>query len=64
LPRENMGLDFRAEIFNLFNHPQFDTPSAFGGGTGADLAAPLQFGRVPGTVNNTRLVQFWLKLTF
>jgi Carboxypeptidase regulatory-like domain len=64
LPWENMGLDFRTEIFNLFNHPQFDTPSAFGGGTGADLAAPLQFGRVPGTVNNPRLVQFGLKLTF
>jgi hypothetical protein len=64
LPWENMGLDFRAEIFNLFNHPQFDTPSAFGGGTGADINSPLQFGRVPGTVNNPRLVQFGLKLTF
>jgi hypothetical protein len=64
LPWENMGLDFRAEMFNLFNHPQFDTPSAFGGGTGADLADPFHFGRVPGTVNNPRLVQFGLKLTF
>lgn len=64
LPWENMGLDFRAEIFNLFNHPQFDTPSAFGGETGADFNAPALFGRVPGTVNNPRLVQFGLKLTF
>jgi hypothetical protein len=63
LPWENMGLDFRTEIFNLFNHPQFDTPSAFGGGTGADIASSL-FGRVPGTINNPRLIQFALKLTF
>jgi len=64
LPRENMGLDFRVEIFNLFNHAQFDTPSAFGGGTGADINALSHFGKLPSTVNNPRLVQFGLKLTF
>ena len=64
LPRENMGLDFRAEIFNLFNHAQFATPSAFGGGTGADINALSQFGRISATVNNPRLIQFGLKLTF
>jgi Carboxypeptidase regulatory-like domain len=64
LPRENMGLDFRTEFFNLFNHPQFDTPSAFGGGTGADINAPSQFGRLGKTVNNPRVIQFGLKLTF
>jgi len=64
LPWENMGLDFRTEIFNLFNHAQFDTPSAFGGGTGADINAPSHFGKYPSTVNNPRLVQFALKLTF
>lgn len=64
LPWENMGVDFRAEFFNLFNHAQFDTPSAFGGGTGADIASPSQFGRVPNTVNNPRVIQFGLKLNF
>jgi hypothetical protein len=64
LPWESMGLDFRTEIFNLFNHAQFDTPSAFGGGTGADINAPSHFGRYPSTVNNPRLIQFGLKLTF
>ena len=64
LPWERMGLDFRAEIFNLFNHAQFDTPSAFGGGTGADISAPVHFGKYSATVNNPRLVQFGLKLTF
>ena len=64
LPWENMGLDFRAEFFNLFNHAQFDTPSAFGGGTGADINAPSLFGQITSTVNNPRVVQFGLKLTF
>jgi Carboxypeptidase regulatory-like domain len=64
LPWENMGLDFRAEFFNLFNHAQFDTPSFFGGGTGADFNAPTQFGRLSSTVNNPRVIQFGLKLTF
>jgi len=63
LPWENMGLDFRAEFFNLFNHAQFDTPSAFGGETGADINSSL-FGRIPGTVNNPRVIQFGLKLNF
>lgn len=57
LPWENMGLDFRAEIFNLFNHAQFGLP-------GADVSSPSQFGKINFTVNNPRLVQFGLKLTF
>jgi hypothetical protein len=56
LPWENMGLNFRAEFFNLFNHPQFGLPVA-------DINAP-GFGSVNSTVNNPRLVQFGLKLTF
>jgi hypothetical protein len=64
LPWENMGVDFRAEFFNLFNHAQFATPSAFGGGTGADINALSLFGRISSTVNNPRVIQFGLKLTF
>jgi hypothetical protein len=56
LPWENMGLNFRAEIFNLFNHAQFGLPVN-------DISAP-GFGSVNSTVNNARLVQFGLKLTF
>jgi hypothetical protein len=56
LPREGMGLNFRAEFFNLFNHAQFGYPVA-------DVAAP-GFGSVNSTVNNPRVVQFGLKLTF
>jgi hypothetical protein len=56
LPWENMGLNFRAEIFNLFNHAQFGLPVN-------DISAP-GFGSVNSTVNNARLIQFGLKLTF
>jgi hypothetical protein len=55
LPRE-MGLNFRAEFFNLFNHPQFGSPVA-------DVSSP-GFGFVQSTVNNGRLIQLALKLTF
>jgi Carboxypeptidase regulatory-like domain len=55
LPRE-MGLNFRAEFFNLFNHPQFGSPVN-------DVSSP-GFGYVQSTVNNGRLVQLALKLSF
>jgi carboxypeptidase family protein len=54
--REEMGLEFRAEFFNLFNHPQFYVPVA-------DRAAS-NFGAITETVNNPRLMQFGLKLEF
>jgi Carboxypeptidase regulatory-like domain len=56
LPWEHMGLNFRAEFFNLFNHAQFGQP-------GADINAP-SFGKISSTVGNPRVVQFGLKLTF
>jgi hypothetical protein len=63
LPWENMGLNFRAEFFNLFNHTQFATPNAAGGLFIPDFNAK-GFGAINSTVNNPRLVQFGLKLTF
>jgi hypothetical protein len=57
LPWENMGLNFRAEFFNLFNHAQFGMPIN-------DINAPSGFGAVNSTVNNPRLIQLGLKLTF
>jgi hypothetical protein len=62
LPREGMGLNFRAEFFNLFNHPQFGLPNT-GSNPFADVSA-ANFGSVSSTVNNPRVVQFGLKLTF
>jgi hypothetical protein len=61
--REGMSLQFRAEFFNLFNHPQF-----FLGGvsdTGEqDINTPSNFGVVNQTVNNPRDIQFALRLKF
>ena len=55
-PRKDMGLNFRAEFFNLFNHPQYGMPIGDINEAG--------FGAVNSTVNNPRLVQLALKLTF
>ena len=56
LPREGTMLDFRAEFFNLFNHPQFFVPNSDLNSSG--------FGALTQTVNNPRLIQFAIKLRF
>jgi hypothetical protein len=56
LPRKDMGLNFRAEFFNLFNHPQYGMP--------INDINEAGFGAVNSTVNNPRLIQLALKLTF
>jgi hypothetical protein len=56
LPRREMGLNFRAEFFNLFNHPEYGMPVN-------DINAP-GFGSVNSTVNNPRLIQLALKLSY
>ena len=57
LPREGMAIDFRAEAFNLTNHPNFGQPAA-------NLASTATFGVISTTVSNPRLLQFALKLRF
>ncbi len=61
--REGLQLDFRTEIFNLFNHPQFFLPGSSLTGQ-QDLNAPSSLAKVTQTVNNPRLIQFALKLNF
>jgi hypothetical protein len=57
-----MGLQFRAEFFNLFNHAQFFLSG--GSSQMQDVDSPSIFGVVNETVNNPRVIQFALKLKF
>ncbi len=56
-----MGLQFRAEFFNLFNHAQFALPVSSLGYADINSGAIQS---ISSTVNNPRLVQFALKFTF
>jgi Carboxypeptidase regulatory-like domain len=57
--RERMNLQFRAEIFNLLNHPNFNTPNLI-------VFTPSGVSGTAGVINSTsttsRQVQFALKL--
>jgi hypothetical protein len=60
--RESMQLDFRAEFFNIWNHPHFFMN---GGPSGMqDVNASSSFGVVNATLNDPRVIQFALKLKF
>jgi hypothetical protein len=63
---ERETLQFRAEFFNLFNHPQFanpiSAPNQIGGG--GLLVNNAQFGVISSTSVNPRLIQFALRLQF
>jgi hypothetical protein len=62
---ENHTLQFRAEFFNAFNHPQFTNPNY---GQGAIYALPNfaagNFGQITSTSVNPRIIQLALKYLF
>jgi hypothetical protein len=62
--REQKQLDFRAEFFNLFNHPQFFLSGGSSASGMQDVEEPSSFAVVNQTVNNPRVIQFALKLMF
>jgi hypothetical protein len=54
---ERLNVEFRAEIFDLFNHPQFGSPNG--------TLTSSTFGEVTNTINSSfRIVQFGLKFIF
>lgn len=54
--RKEANLEFRAEMFNAFNHAQFSAPSA--------VVSSAAFGTITTTSVSPRIVQFALKYTF
>ena len=70
---ERLGVEFRTDFFNLFNHVNYANPisdlnavAASGGSlspTGA-IVQPGSFGKITSASSNPRLVQFALKLRF
>jgi hypothetical protein len=62
LPYEGMRLDFRAEFFNIFNHPHFYLPG--GASQMQDFNAASSFGVVSATLNDPRFIQLAMKIIF
>jgi hypothetical protein len=56
-PTEASQLSFRADVFNVFNHPVFADPT-----TDFEPGAPT--GTIGGTVSNPRVIQVALKFSF
>jgi hypothetical protein len=61
---ERMGLIFRADVFNVFNHPELGSPNL-------NFSAPATFGRITSLLNTSpigtggcRSIQLALRLTF
>jgi hypothetical protein len=60
---ENYALEFRAEAYNVFNHPSFGLPGGRFGGT-ADITDPQTFGFISSTASVARFMQFALRFDF
>src|SRR5262245_51851588 len=61
---ENRRLQFRTELFNAPNHPNFAVPSGVIAFTSAASAVSPTWGRITSTVTQARQIQFGLKLTY
>jgi hypothetical protein len=58
---ERMGIEFRTEFFNLFNHPYFSMPATGFGAPGFGVITSTVQG---GVASPERLIQFALKFVF
>jgi hypothetical protein len=54
---EDQKLEFRAEFFNIWNHPSFNSPLF------VDVSGP-NFGAITTTVGTPRLIQFVARYSF
>jgi hypothetical protein len=61
---ENRNLQFRAEVFNAPNHPNFAVPSGVIAFTNASSAISPTWGRITSTVTTSRQIQLGLKLIY
>jgi hypothetical protein len=64
---DRVSLDFRAELFNAFNHPQFANPALDAGLSAPELglvASNPGFGQITAMSTNPRIIQLALKLSF
>jgi hypothetical protein len=55
--REGATVQFRAEFFNTFNHPQFANPAI-------NLGSPSSYGHITAATVSPRVLQFALKYSF
>jgi hypothetical protein len=58
---ERMGIEFRTEFFNIFNHPYFSMPATGFGAAGFGVVTSTVQG---GVASPERLIQFVLKVVF
>jgi len=64
---DRLFLDFRAEFFNAFNHPQFANPDLNAGTSAPQLLGVFPnptFGHILSSSTNPRIIQLAVKLTF
>jgi hypothetical protein len=61
---ESRSLQFRAEFFNLPNHPNFAVPSGRIAFTDAAVTAAPNWGRITATTTTSRQIQLGLKFIF
>ena len=63
---EDFTVQFRAEFFNVPNHPSFATPNSnlYTQGTNGTFLPNASVNRITGTTSQPRQVQFGLKLLF
>ena len=68
VPSKNVTLQFRADAFNVLNHPNFQDLSYFNNSSTIDITQPSNFGQLTAQVNtlpgSARVVQLSGRIQF